>query len=157
MSNVTEGISDIQDGHIFTSAIINDKNIDISKIASEAQLTDLQLTLMLAMSNRYQWTPWKALLLDDPTQHHDLVHASSVFDVLRDYIIEFDYQILMSTHDSIQVNFFKIKLAGYQEMLMDDMMEEVRGMKIEETSLSRERWNHLLMSSPIGRVDTGKN
>lgn len=90
-----------------TSAIINEQNIDIAKIASEAQLTDLQLTLMLAMANKYQWTPWKALLLDDPTQHHDLVHASSVFDVLRDYIIDLDYQVLMSTHDSIQAKFFR--------------------------------------------------
>jgi len=53
--------------------------------------------------------PWKALLLDDPTQHHDLVHASSVFDVLRDYIIDFDYQV-MSTDDSIQAKFFQRKL-----------------------------------------------
>ena len=93
-----------------TSALIHDKNTDIAHIASEAQLTDLQLTFMLAMANRYQWTPWKALLLDDPTQHHDLVHASSVFDVLRDYIIEFDYQVMMSTHDSIQAKFFQRKL-----------------------------------------------
>jgi hypothetical protein len=93
-----------------TSAVIHDKNTDIADIASEAQLTDLQLTFMLAMANRYQWTPWKALLLDDPTQHHDLVHAASVFDVLRDYIIEFDYQVMMSTHDSIQAKFFQRKL-----------------------------------------------
>ncbi len=93
-----------------TSAFIHKENTDIAYIASEAQLTDLQLTLMLSMANRFQWTPWKALLLDDPTQHHDLVHASSVFDVLRDYIIDFDYQVMMSTHDSIQAKFFQRKL-----------------------------------------------
>jgi exonuclease SbcC len=93
-----------------TSAIIHKQNTDIANIASEAQLTDLQLTLMLSMANKYQWTPWKALLLDDPTQHHDLVHASSVFDVLRDYIIDLDYQVMMSTHDSIQAKFFQRKL-----------------------------------------------
>ncbi len=93
-----------------TSASIHEQNINIANIASEAQLTDLQLTLMLSMANKYQWTPWKALLLDDPTQHHDLVHASSVFDVLRDYIIDLDYQVLMSTHDSIQAKFFQRKL-----------------------------------------------
>lgn len=84
--------------------------IDVSRIASEAQLTDLQLTFMLAMAKKHQWTPWKALLLDDPTQHHDLVHASAVFDVLRDYIIDMDFQIMMSTHDSTQANFFYRKL-----------------------------------------------
>ncbi|WP_378956283.1 hypothetical protein [Pelosinus sp. sgz500959] len=93
-----------------TSATIHKQNTDIANIASEAQLTDLQLTLMLSMANKYQWTQWKALLLDDPTQHHDLVHASSVFDVLRDYIIDLDYQVMMSTHDSIQAKFFQRKL-----------------------------------------------
>ncbi|MDY6227005.1 MAG: hypothetical protein SPH93_04930 [Clostridium sp.] len=93
-----------------TSAIVNNQNINISDVASEAQTTDLQLTLMLAMANKYEWTSWKGLLLDDPTQHHDLVHAASVFDVLRDYIIDLDYQVLMSTHDSIQARFFKRKL-----------------------------------------------
>lgn len=93
-----------------TSATIHKQNIAVANIASEAQLTDLQLTLMLSMANKYQWTPWKALLLDDPTQHHDLVHASSVFDVLRDYIIDLDYQVMLSTHDSIQAKFFQRKL-----------------------------------------------
>ena len=93
-----------------TFANLHEENFSMDKIASEAQLTDLQLTFMLAMANKYQWTPWKALLLDDPTQHHDLVHASSVFDVLRDYIIDLDYQVLMSTHDSVQAKFFQRKL-----------------------------------------------
>ncbi len=79
-------------------------------IASEAQITDIQLTFMLAMANTYEWTPWKGLLLDDPTQHHDLVHAASVFDLLRDYIINNNYQVLLGTHDSIHANFFKRKL-----------------------------------------------
>lgn len=93
-----------------TSAIIHEHSIDITKIASEAQITDLQLTLMLTMANKYQWTKWKGFLLDDPTQHHDLVHASSVFDILRDYIIEFDYQVMLSTHDSTHARFFHRKL-----------------------------------------------
>ncbi len=84
-----------------TSANINNENIDIANIASEAQLTDLQLTLMLSMANKYQWTPWKALLLADPTQHHDLVHASSVFDVLRDYIIDLAIKLLKSVNHCI--------------------------------------------------------
>lgn len=93
-----------------TSAIIHNRKTDIASIASEAQLADLQLTFMLAMANQFQWTTWKALLLDDPTQHHDLVHASSVFDVLRDYIIDFGYQIMLATHDSMQADYFRRKL-----------------------------------------------
>lgn len=91
-------------------AMLNGHNIPVDRIASEAQLTDLQLTFMLAMANQHQWSPWKALLLDDPTQHHDLVHASSVFDLLRDYISDFDFQLMLSTHDSQQANFFRRKL-----------------------------------------------
>ncbi|MCI5224389.1 MAG: hypothetical protein D3924_17410 [Candidatus Electrothrix sp. AR4] len=57
-----------------------------------------------------KWIPWRALLLDDPTQHHDLVHASSVFDLLRDYISDLGFQVMLSTHDSQQANFFRRKL-----------------------------------------------
>lgn len=93
-----------------TSAIINEESINIANIASEAQITDLQLTLMLSLACKYKWTQWKGLLLDDPTQYHDLVNSASLFDLLRDYIIEFDYQIMMSTHDIMQAKFFKRKL-----------------------------------------------
>jgi len=91
-------------------ALLNGYNTPVDQIASEAQLTDLQLTFMLAMAKQHHWTPWRALLLDDPTQHHDLVHASSVFDLLRDYISDLDFQVMLSTHDSQQANFFRRKL-----------------------------------------------
>lgn len=89
-----------------TKALIHNEEVDIVKMASEGQITDLQLSFMLAMNTKYSWTPWKALLLDDPMQHHDLVHTSSVLDVLRDYIADFDYQILLSTHDLLQADYF---------------------------------------------------
>ena len=88
----------------------NDKTVAVSHVASEAQLTDVQLSFLLAMATRYQWSNWKALLLDDPTQHHDLVHAASVFDLFREYIAEKDFQIVMATHDAVQADFFKRKL-----------------------------------------------
>ena len=89
---------------------VNGTNTLVSQVASEAQLTDIQLTFLLAMAEKYQWSPWKALLLDDPTQHHDLVHASAVFDLLRDYISEYNFQILMATHDTVQARFLLRKL-----------------------------------------------
>jgi len=39
----------------------------VTDIASEAQITDIQLTFILAMASTYEWTPWKCFLLDDPT------------------------------------------------------------------------------------------
>lgn len=81
-----------------------------SHVASEAQLTDLQLTFLLSMAYKYQWSEWKGLLLDDPTQHHDLVHAAGVFDLLRDYIYDHGFQVLLTTHDPVHAKFFKRKL-----------------------------------------------
>jgi len=89
---------------------LHEGKVKVMDVASEAQATDLQLTLMLSMASNYQWTPWKALLLDDPTQHHDLVHAAGVFDLLRDYIVDQDFQIILGTHDSVQARFFQRKL-----------------------------------------------
>ncbi len=82
-------------------------------LASEAQLTDLQLTFVLAMSLRRKWSTWKGLLLDDPTQHHDLVHASSVFDVLRSFITDHQYQLILATHDMQQAQFLANKVRHY--------------------------------------------
>jgi len=89
---------------------IHNKAYTASHIASEAQIADLQFTFLLSMAQKYLWSPWRSLLLDDPTQHHDLVHASSIFDLLRDYIVDHEFQILLATHDSIQANFFIRKL-----------------------------------------------
>lgn len=89
---------------------LHDAQVSVMDVASEAQATDLQLTFMLSMASTYKWTPWKSLLLDDPTQHHDLVHASGVFDLLRDYMVDQNFQILMGTHDSVQGKFFQRKL-----------------------------------------------
>jgi exonuclease SbcC len=89
---------------------LHDEQVSVMEVASESQATDLQLTFMLSMASTYKWTPWKSLLLDDPTQHHDLVHASGVFDLLRDYITDQGFQVLMGTHDVIQAKFFQRKL-----------------------------------------------
>lgn len=89
---------------------LGNKSASVPDVASEAQLTDLQLTFLLAMAMSHQWSPWKALLLDDPTQHHDLVHASAVFDLLRDYIVDHGFQIVIATHDALQARYFLRKL-----------------------------------------------
>lgn len=92
------------------SAPLHDGVSSVNTLASEAQITDLQLTFLMAMAQKQNWSPWKALLLDDPTQHHDLVHSSSVFDLLRDFIVEENFQIVLTTHDKVQANFLKRKL-----------------------------------------------
>jgi len=96
--------------HAEVKVPLHGEEIDAKLVASEAQITDLQFTFLLAMALNNQWAPWKALLLDDPTQHHDLVHAASVFDLLRDYIVDHQFQVLLATHDSVHANFFLRKL-----------------------------------------------
>jgi ABC-type phosphonate transport system ATPase subunit len=90
--------------------LLNDSKVPVTHVASEAQLTDVQFSFLLAMATKYLWTNWRALLLDDPTQHHDLVHAASVFDLLRDYIADLGFQVILATHDSVQADFFIRKL-----------------------------------------------
>jgi uncharacterized coiled-coil protein SlyX len=85
-------------------------SVHVPAIASEAQLTDLQLTFLLSMALDHPWSSWRGLLLDDPTQHHDMVHAAAVFDVLRDYIVDHGFQVVIATHDALQARYFMRKL-----------------------------------------------
>jgi len=39
-----------------------------------------------------------------------LVHSSSVFDLLRDFIVEGGFQLILTTHDKVQANFLRRKL-----------------------------------------------
>lgn len=96
--------------HASIQVDLGNELVGVADIASQAQMTDLQLSFMLSMATVHQWSPWKALLLDDPTQHHDLVHASSVFDVLRDFIAEHNFQVVLTTHDAQQARFLMRKL-----------------------------------------------
>ena len=100
-----------------------------SDIASEAQITDLQLTFLLSMAYKYQWSSWKGLLLDDPTQHHDLVHASGVFDLLRDYIVDHDFQIILATHDAVQAKFL------YRKLENDGIPSKIWNLESSETGV----------------------
>ena len=85
-------------------------SVPVPVLASEAQLTDLQLTFLLSMALDHPWSSWRGLLLDDPTQHHDMVHAAAVFDVLRDYIVDHGFQVVIATHDALQARYFMRKL-----------------------------------------------
>ena len=106
--------------HAHVQVPVGGRDAPAYKVASEAQKADLQLSFLLSMAQVHRWSPWKALLLDDPTQHHDLVHASAVFDVLRDYIVEHGFQTIMTTHDAVQARFFARKLEndGVQVQLL---------------------------------------
>ncbi len=57
------------------------------------------LSTLFAASTEYRWSRWPALLLDDPLQNSDLLHASAFIDILRGLIVKLGYQIFVSSHD----------------------------------------------------------
>ena len=72
---------------------------------SEGQLSALSVSALLAASTTFGWSRWRGLLLDDPLQHNDVIHASAFMDLLRQMVRELGYQIIMSTHDSTEAEF----------------------------------------------------
>lgn len=83
---------------------------EAENILSEGQLGEVSLAAMLAASTAFPWSRWRALLLDDPTQYNDLIHATALFDVLRNLVRLAQHQVFVSTHDSEQADFFRRKL-----------------------------------------------
>jgi exonuclease SbcC len=79
---------------------------------SEGQLSALNLTVLLAASTAYRWSRWRALLLDDPLQQNDLIHAAAFLDVVRDLVQQERYQVILSTHDLEHANFIDRKCRG---------------------------------------------
>lgn len=81
---------------------------------SEGQLSALSVSALLAASTTFSWSRWRGLLLDDPLQHNDIIHASAFMDLLRQMVRELSYQIILSTHDSSEAEFLarKCRSAG---------------------------------------------
>lgn len=79
---------------------------------SEGQLAALNIGLLLSASVTYPWSRWRALLLDDPLQHNDAIHASSFMDVIRNLITRRQYQVILSSHDIGEASFFLRKCAN---------------------------------------------
>jgi len=72
---------------------------------SEGQLSALSVSALLAASTAFRWSRWPALLMDDPLQHNDVIHASAFIDLMRRLVQKLGYQIIMSTHDSDEAAF----------------------------------------------------
>jgi len=86
------------------------EDVEAEMILSEGQLAELSLAALFATSSAYRWSDWRALLLDDPTQYNDLVHATSLLEVVRNLAYFEQYQVFISTHDLQQAAFFRRKL-----------------------------------------------
>ncbi|MGJ8649497.1 MAG: AAA family ATPase [Opitutaceae bacterium] len=82
---------------------------DIDTWLSEGQKSILGLGVLFGASTVYKWSKWRALLLDDPLQHTDLIHVSAFADVIRGLIRDESYQIMLSTHSIREADFLERK------------------------------------------------
>ncbi len=72
---------------------------------SEGQLSALSVSALFAARTTFQWSRWRCLLMDDPLQHNDVIHASAFMDLARQLVRCLDYQVIISTHDSAEAAF----------------------------------------------------
>lgn len=84
-------------------------DIDPLLVHSEGQMAALAVSLLCAASLTFPWSRWKALVLDDPLQHNDAIHASAFADFIGNLVKAEDYQVLLSTHELAQAEFLERK------------------------------------------------
>jgi hypothetical protein len=78
-------------------------------VLSEGQLAANGFSILCAASTAYPWSRWRALLLDDPLQHNDIIHTAAFVDVMRNLVAIEGYQLLMSSHDRAESEFIARK------------------------------------------------
>jgi myosin heavy subunit len=78
-------------------------------VLSEGQLAANGFSILCAASTAYPWSKWRALLLDDPLQHNDIIHAAAFVDVMRNLVELQGYQLIMSSHDRAEGAFIARK------------------------------------------------
>ena len=83
--------------------------IDPALVHSEGQMAALGVSMLAAASLTYPWSRWRALILDDPLQHNDAIHASAFADLMGNIVRDHRYQLLLSTHDVAQAEFLRRK------------------------------------------------
>jgi len=84
-------------------------DVDPRLVHSEGQMAALGVSLLCAASLTFPWSRWKALVLDDPLQHNDAIHASAFSDFVGNLVNAKGYQVLLSTHELAQAEFLKRK------------------------------------------------
>ena len=83
---------------------------------SSAQLNILSLSIFLAkaLHIEHEGYPVRAILIDDPIHSMDSINVLSVIDLLRNISINFDRQIILSTHDENFYELLKLKVPEEQ-------------------------------------------
>lgn len=78
-------------------------------VLSEGQLAANGFSILCAASTAYPWSRWRALLMDDPLQHNDIIHAAAFVDLMRNLVELQQYQLVMSSHDRGEAEFIRRK------------------------------------------------
>lgn len=93
---------------------IYDTSVPPQVILSEGQLAANGFSILCSASTAYPWSRWRALLMDDPLQHNDIIHVASFVDLMRNMVSLNHYQLFMSTHDMSEAEFIKRKFDAAQ-------------------------------------------
>lgn len=88
------------------------RNLNPQLILSEGQLAANGFSILCSASVSYPWSRWRALLLDDPLQHNDVIHSAAFTDVMRNLVELEGYQVLMSSHDRAETEFVERKFSA---------------------------------------------
>ncbi|MDV4164389.1 AAA family ATPase [Rhizobium leguminosarum] len=91
------------------NAIETKKDLPPQVVLSEGQLAANGFSILCAASTAYRWSRWRALLLDDPLQHNDIIHTAAFVDVMRNMVELNGYQLIMSSHDRGESEFIARK------------------------------------------------
>ena len=91
------------------NAIEAKKELPPQVVLSEGQLAANGFSILCAVSTAYPWSRWRALLLDDPLQHNDIIHTAAFVDVMRNMVELNGYQLIMSSHDRAESDFIARK------------------------------------------------
>ena len=91
------------------NAIEMKKDLPPQVVLSEGQLAANGFSILCAASTAYPWSRWRALLLDDPLQHNDIIHTAAFVDVMRNMVELNGYQLIMSSHDRGESEFIARK------------------------------------------------
>lgn len=91
------------------NAAENKKDLPPQVVLSEGQLAANGFSILCAASTAYPWSRWRALLLDDPLQHNDIIHTAAFVDVMRNMVELNGYQLIMSSHDRGESDFIARK------------------------------------------------
>jgi hypothetical protein len=88
-----------------------DREIDPQLFLSEGELAANGFSILCSASVSYPWSRWRVLLLDDPLQHNDIIHAAAFVDLMRNLVEILGYEIVVSSHDRAETEFMERKFS----------------------------------------------